>query len=73
MNTSPFLDTRQAAQYLGLSPRTLEKWRLTGSGPTHRKFGSRVLYSVDDLDLWAKTRRRRSTSETPGEEGNKRG
>ena len=26
-------NTRAAALYLGLSPRTLEKWRLTGQGP----------------------------------------
>src|SRR5436190_21578195 len=30
---SPFFDTEQAAGYLKLSTRTLERWRQTGGGP----------------------------------------
>lgn len=55
-------DTRAAALYLGLSPRTLEKWRLSGEGPSYFKRGRRCLYRLDDLDAWAEAGRRNSTS-----------
>lgn len=47
----PLLTTAQAAQRLGLSPRTLETWRLRGLyGPTFRKLGKRtVRYCEADL------------------------
>jgi hypothetical protein len=54
--------TRTAALYLGLSPRTLEKWRLLGQGPSYVKRGRRCLYRLEDLDAWAEEGRTRSTS-----------
>ena len=63
---TPYMDTRQAAAYLGLSRRSLEKWRLNGSGPTFRRFGRRRLYHLADLDAWAAARKARSTSD-PGQ------
>jgi len=36
---SPFLTTAQAAHYVGLSRRTLEKMRTVGGGPKYRKHG----------------------------------
>ena len=39
---SPFLTTAQAASYVGLSRRTLEKMRITGNGPAYRKHGRYV-------------------------------
>jgi hypothetical protein len=54
--------TRTAAIYLGLSPRTLEKWRLTGQGPSYVKRGRRCLYRLEDLDAWAEAGRQVSTS-----------
>ncbi|MBU0513858.1 MAG: helix-turn-helix domain-containing protein [Proteobacteria bacterium] len=59
------LSTPEAARFLGISRRTLEKWRLTGGGPAYHKFGSRVLYGTSDLAEWAATRKRNSTSD-PG-------
>src|SRR3546814_5274426 len=47
---SPFLDTAQAAHYVGLSRRTLEKMRVAGGGPRFRKHGRYVRYHIDDLD-----------------------
>ena len=41
-----FLDNEQAAHYLRLSPRTLDRQRLTGDGPRFRKFGRRVIYAI---------------------------
>jgi len=48
-----YLRTAEAARFLGLSPRTLEKHRIYGTGPAYRKIGARVVYSVADLNAWA--------------------
>ena len=61
-----YLPTVIAAQYLGLSPRTLEKFRVVGGGPPFHKLGRRVLYTIEDLQAWAGVRRRWSTSD-PGQ------
>ena len=45
-----FLRTPEAARYLGLSGRTLEKHRTYGTGPRYRKIGGRVVYALDDLE-----------------------
>ena len=60
------LSTRQAAAVLGLSPRTLERYRVTGDGPVFNKLGRRVCYARADLDGWTSGRRRRSTSDVGG-------
>lgn len=39
-----------AANYLGLSPKTLARWRWAGKGPVFHKLGSAVRYSVQELD-----------------------
>ncbi len=57
------LRTPEAARFLGLSGRTLEKHRTYGTGPTYRKIGGRVVYTVDDLQAWAARGVRRSTSD----------
>jgi hypothetical protein len=44
-----FLRTPEAARFLGLSGRTLEKHRTYGTGPKYRKIGGRVVYALDDL------------------------
>src|SRR3546814_19221684 len=62
---SKYLRTPDAAQLLGLSPRTLEKHRTFGTGPTYRKHGGRIVYRVDDLRPWAARGVRQSTSD-PG-------
>lgn len=48
-----YLRTDEAALFLGLSPRTLEKHRTYGTGPLYRKLGSRVVYATADLQRWA--------------------
>jgi predicted DNA-binding transcriptional regulator AlpA len=51
-----FLRTPEAARFLGLSGRTLEKHRTYGTGPKYRKIGGRVVYALDDLKAWADPR-----------------
>ena len=60
---SVLLNTRQAAERCNLSPRTLEKHRVTGGGPPFIRLGSAVRYRVEDLDSWITANRRRSTSD----------
>ena len=59
------LKTPDAALWLGLSPRTLEKHRCYGTGPAFHKLGGRVVYSVEALDAWVARGLRSSTSD-PG-------
>jgi hypothetical protein len=60
-----YLTNDEAAAFLRLSPRTLEKQRVIGGGPRFRKFGRRVLYAVADLESWAESRAFEMTSD-PG-------
>src|SRR5450759_5341932 len=45
-----YLTNEEAAMFLKLSPRTLDKFRVLGGGPKFRKFGRRVIYALDDLE-----------------------
>lgn len=58
------LRTPDAARFLGISIRTLEKHRTYGTGPTYRKIGGRVVYAVDDLQAWSAIGARKSTRDT---------
>ena len=60
-----FLRTQEAARFLGLSVRTLEKHRTYGTGPRYRKIGGRVVYTIADLTEWADRGLKTSTSD-PG-------
>src|SRR5690606_17848203 len=60
---SRYLTNFEAAEYLRLSPRTLEKQRVIAGGPRFRKFGRRVMYAVADLDVWADARSFEATSD----------
>jgi predicted DNA-binding transcriptional regulator AlpA len=53
----------EAADFLRLSPRTLERYRVTGCGPIYVKLGGRVVYRPSDLEEWIAARVRHSTSE----------
>lgn len=55
-NPPLLLTTIEAAKIVRLSPRTLERHRVQGTGPRFRKAGpgkrSRVLYTMADLHEW---------------------
>lgn len=61
-----YLRTPEAARFLGLSDRTLEKHRTYGTGPTYRKLGGRVVYALEDLQAWADRGAVTSTSDPRG-------
>ena len=60
---SPFLNTDQAAFYVGLSRRTLEKMRRQGRGPLFRKHGRYVRYHITDLIAWSQSSGRTTTDQ----------
>lgn len=67
------LDAQAAANYLGLSPRTLANKRSDGSGPPFVRLG-RIFYFQTDLDEWllglkrtgGDAARKRTASESAG-------
>jgi hypothetical protein len=71
MHQHQYKSRKQASEYLtgrGVSVATasLAKYAVVGGGPPFRKFGRRVLYSVDALDAWLDSKLsppRRNTSE----------
>ena len=62
---SPFLNTQQAAHYLGISFRTLEDMRDRGEGPPFRKHGRQFRYHIVDVDAWSLANRWDSTMGRP--------
>ena len=56
-----YLRTSEAARFLSLSGRTLEKHRAYGTGPVYRKLGGRVVYALRDLQAWAARGKKTST------------
>ncbi len=55
---------RLAADFLGVTPRALQKWRMTGAGPKFVGISSRcVRYRRRDLVEWAQAHLKASTSE----------
>jgi hypothetical protein len=51
---SPFLNTAQAAFYIGIKERTLEEMRRGGRGPFWRLHARFIRYHIDDLDAWSR-------------------
>jgi predicted DNA-binding transcriptional regulator AlpA len=62
-----YLRTPEAARFLGLSGRTLEKHRTYGTGPKYSKLGGRVVYAVSDLQAWVDRGAKASTSDDTGD------
>jgi predicted DNA-binding transcriptional regulator AlpA len=45
--------------------RTIERWRMTGTGPAFVKFGRRVVYRRSDVQAWIVSRRYTHTAAVP--------
>ena len=61
------LNENEAARRLGLSVKTLRRWRWAGKPPRFIKIGAAVRYDPPDLDDLIEAGRRNSTSD-PGQE-----
>ncbi len=64
-----FMNTEEAAAFLELSHRTLERYRITGEGPRFLKIGRWVRYLKSDLVDWLESRGRISTSDDGSDRG----
>jgi excisionase family DNA binding protein len=58
------LTTDEVAALLRLSASILNKWRLSGRGPTYVKVGTRVRYRLEDVAAFIAASTRSSTSAT---------
>ena len=61
------INETEASRVLGLSVKTLRRWRWAGRGPRFVKIGAAVKYEPPVLAAYIKARRRTSTSD-PGPE-----
>jgi len=52
LNPDPLLDTKQAAAYRGLSPKTLQNERWRGIGPRYIRQGGFIAYRRSDLERY---------------------
>ena len=52
----------QLADRWKISPRTFERWRWVGEGPRFLKLGGRVVYSVEDVEVYEAEQLRDSTT-----------
>lgn len=57
------LNQIELAARLNISPRTLERWRWTGEGPRFMKVGGRVVYRLEDVEVYEDSQLRNSTAE----------
>jgi len=51
-----YLNQAGAARVLFITPRTLQRWRVDGTGPAFVRLGRRVAYRQSDIDAWASER-----------------
>lgn len=58
-----FIDEKLAAEYLGISPRTLQGYRTKGGGPEFHKISHKVVrYKIADLIKWTQNKRSKNTA-----------
>ena len=57
------LTPKEVAKILGVSVRTLERWRYEGCGPRFCRVGGGVRYLEEDLLAFVEQGRRKSTSD----------
>lgn len=63
VNRQTFNEVELADRW-GLSPKTLQRWRVAGVGPQFMRLGGRVLYRVVDIEEYEERSLRLSTSES---------
>lgn len=50
--TKRLYNPKEAADYIGFKPKTLQNWRNMGTGPKVTRLGTAVRYDIADLDSW---------------------
>lgn len=46
------MDRKNAAVYVGCSPKTMADWAMKGTGPRYILLGGKAFYFTDDLNDW---------------------
>lgn len=59
-STRGTLNELELATHLGVSRKTLQKWRSLGLGPTYLKLGAKVVYRIEDIDAYVQRSLRKS-------------
>ena len=57
------MDVKNAAAYVGLSPKSMAVMRCHGDGPNFLKLGKSIFYRQGDLDAWISGRLVSSTAQ----------
>jgi excisionase family DNA binding protein len=65
LSTNEMFNEDQAAQFLGVSVRTIQSWRVTGSGCPYVKLGRAVRYQKSKLIEWIEQNTRITTTLKP--------
>ena len=64
LNETKYWNTKRAADYLGVSPDTFNRMRLTGDcAPAMPNWAARVIYDPSDIDAWVEANKRSFTHE----------
>ena len=61
LTEDPAYTTEEAAEYLNLNARSMERWRTVGYGPAFIKLGRSVRYRRSSLDTFAQQQTRTHT------------
>lgn len=61
--SAQLLTSKEAAETLRVTTRTLLKWRKAGKAPPSHPVGRKLLYDADELREWIKSREHRLTIE----------
>lgn len=55
---------KETARYIGFDARTLQSWRMKGTGPRYVQISPRCIrYRPEDINQWIEQKLRRSTSD----------
>lgn len=51
-STRATFNDQELADHLGISRKTLQKWRSLGLGPDYLKLGAKVVYRIEDVNAY---------------------
>ena len=57
------------AERWGISPKTLERWRVLGIGPVYIRLPGKVVYRIEDVEAFERSSLRQSTDQAYHEGG----
>jgi len=64
LDPQQFIDEKIAAEFLGISPRTLQGYRTKGGGPEFHKISHKVVrYKIAELIKWTNNKKKKNTSD----------